>query len=374
MPVILTVERKGAKARMFLALVYAILIMGGITMIWPFLVMVSASFTGPYDYHRYSPVVRAFWDRPDRFMRHISSCFERFPVELYPDAPGQWGSWIVVSRDEAGCDKFAKQQLSSVDDPETFKLWQQASADYALFNLDYDPYNSVCNYDSRHIASFVRNHFEERLKEKESHSIALQLPAARRDAALNLLNEEWLIRYRSFFGIRMVAEKRAPLHHAGWDYPLDNPKFELFQEFKKAYRQLEFEPGCLSWSEYAARAGGKNATNWAAFKKYAADVSPMTSSMPYPSRRLWLKYLNLPDTLEQLGLSKEGALTPMLYASVAGHGCNSLENLPFPPPLQMSSPLLKGVWSNFISHSYPRRLLRVMVSPELESQYQGYAE
>jgi len=206
MPVILPAERKSTKARLFLALIYALLSLGGITMIWPFLVMLSASFTGPYDYHRYSPVVRALWDRPDRFMRHISSSFDRFPLDIYPDAPEQWGSWIVISRDEEGCRSFASQQLAAIDDPQTFARWQRAAADYASFNLDYDPLNSICNYDSRHIASFVRNHFEELVRADDPSGYALMLPAARRDAALTLLNKEWLIRYRSFFGIRMVAE------------------------------------------------------------------------------------------------------------------------------------------------------------------------
>lgn len=67
MAVILTVERKTAKARLFLALVYAVLSLGGVTMVWPFLVMLASSLTGPYDYYRFSPVVRALWDREDRF-------------------------------------------------------------------------------------------------------------------------------------------------------------------------------------------------------------------------------------------------------------------------------------------------------------------
>jgi len=373
MPVILPAERKSTKARLFLALIYALLSLGGITMIWPFLVMLSASFTGPYDYHRYSPVVRALWDRPDRFMRHISSSFDRFPLDIYPDAPEQWGSWIVISRDEEGCRSFASQQLAAIDDPQTFARWQRAAADYASFNLDYDPLNSICNYDSRHIASFVRNHFEELVRADDPSGYALMLPAARRDAALTLLNKEWLIRYRSFFGIRMVAEKRAPLHHASWDYPMDNPKYDLFQEFKKAYRELEFEAGCQGWSRFGARNGGETEANWKAFKQYASSVSPMTSSIPYASRNLWLKYLMLPDTQVELGFVKENTFSPEDYSSVAGHLCSSFEHLPFPAPSN-SSLRMKNVWDKFIHNSYPRRLLRVTVTPQLEAEFQLHVE
>ena len=73
MSVILPIERKTAKARLFLAWVYALLILGGVTMVWPFLVMLSASLSGPYDYYRHSPLVRAFWNRGDRFLRYVAS-------------------------------------------------------------------------------------------------------------------------------------------------------------------------------------------------------------------------------------------------------------------------------------------------------------
>ncbi|MDD2598314.1 MAG: carbohydrate ABC transporter permease [Kiritimatiellae bacterium] len=371
MPVILPAERKSTKARLFLALIYAVLTIGGLTMVWPFLVMLSASFTSAYDYHRYSPVVRAFWDRPDRFMRHISSCFERFPLEFYPDAPEQWGSWIVVSRDEAGCRAFAAGQLAAVDDPATFQRWQRAAADYANFNLDYDPLNSSCNYDPRHIAAFVRAHFERRVRAQDPQGYAAMRSSARQDAALQMMNQEWLIRYRSFFGIRMVAEERAPLHHASWDYPPDNPKFALYQEFKRAYRELEFETGCQGWRSYAAAKGGATEENWRAFKHYAASVSPMSASIPYASRNLWLKFLALPDTQVKLGLAEENQFSPADYSAVAGHLCRSFQHLPFPLP-EDSSPMLRQVWADFIHNSYPRRLLRIKVTPALEAEFQGY--
>ncbi len=371
MPVILKVEQKSAKARVFLAAIYSVLIIGGITMVWPFLVMVSASFTGAYDYHRYSPVVRAFWSRSDRFMRHISSCFERFPVDLYPDAPKQWGSWIVVSRDESGCQTFASKELAGVDDPVTRARWAIAAADYSRFNYDYDPHNSVCNYDPRHIAAFVRHHFEQRLRAESPEDFARMSSARRRDSALALLNSEWSIRYRSFFGIRMVAEQRAPLHHAGWDYPTDNPKFLVFQDFKQAYRELEFETGCMSWNVFATKNEGTTLEVRDAFKEYAARHSPMTPVIPYASRTLWLRYLKSPGSQVKLGFAEQNLLSPENYSAVAGHICSTFEHLPFPLP-ENSSATLQKLWNDFIHTAYPRRLLRVRVTPELEQEYHAY--
>ena len=87
MSAILEPERKTAKARAFLAVVYAALTLGAATMAYPFAVMISASLSSSYDYQRHSPVVLAAFDRDERFMRYIASCFKAFPRELYPDAP-----------------------------------------------------------------------------------------------------------------------------------------------------------------------------------------------------------------------------------------------------------------------------------------------
>ena len=64
--IILPVERKTWRARIVLSILYLFLSLGAITMVWPFLMMISGSVAGRFDYHRYSPVVRALWDEDDR--------------------------------------------------------------------------------------------------------------------------------------------------------------------------------------------------------------------------------------------------------------------------------------------------------------------
>ena len=66
MGVLLASERRTAKGRIFLAIVYGLLILGGLTMVYPFLVMLSASVSGAYDYNRHDALPRALWDRSDR--------------------------------------------------------------------------------------------------------------------------------------------------------------------------------------------------------------------------------------------------------------------------------------------------------------------
>jgi ABC-type glycerol-3-phosphate transport system permease component len=341
MAVILTVERKSFKARVFLALIYSILILGGVTMVVPFLVMLASSLTGPYDYYRFSPLVRAVWDRNDRFVRYVATCYPRFPFSVYPDAPPHWGSWVAVSRDEAGSRAFAARELAAMDNPTAAAQWRQMATDYAAFNADYDIRNSICTFDARDVAGFVRRHFEERLRQRDPAAFAKASAVQRRDAALDLLNQEWTIRYSTFFGIRMLAQQRAPLHHAGWDYPPDDPKTDLYQDFKRSY------------------------------KTQAGRDSPMTRTMPFESRPLWLNYLKQPAVQQRLGLAADNAFTPADYAALSGGPCASFERLPFPLPADAPD-TLRQTWERFIREAYPRRLLRVKVTPELEERYQAY--
>jgi len=375
MAVLLTVERKTAKARVFLALVYAVLSLGGITMVWPFLVMFASSLTGPYDYYRFSPVVRALWDRGDRFMRYVATCYPRFPTNVYPDAPPHWGSWLIVARERDSCRAFAEAQLKGLDDPATAGRWRRMAADYAAFNLDYDIRNSVCMFDARDVAGFARARFEDKVRQADPAAFAAMSPARRRQAALEMLNREWLIRYSSFFGIRMVAQQRAPLHHAGWDYPADDPKMDLYQEFKRAYRELAFLPDVRArWEKVEGPVSGLRSSNpvaWERFKAYAGRECPMTRSVPFESRPLWLAYLRRPDVRARLGLPEDGALSPEENARVSGQACASLESLPFPLPADAPD-ALQAVWASFLRDAYPRRLLRIRVSPELTRAFQEH--
>lgn len=338
MAVILKVERKTARARIFLALIYAILSLGGITMVWPFLVMLAASLTGPYDYYRHSAVVYALWDRDDRFLRYVATLYPRFPSEVFPDAPTHWGSWIAVAHDRAGGKEFAQHHLAPLKQDGAREKWQRMAHDYAAFNATYDLHNSVCTINPRDVAEFVRRHYQDKLATRDPTHFALLTRAARYREALELLNSEWPVRYSSFYGIRMVAEQRAPLHHAGWDYPTDDPKMALYQELKGAYRVAS---------------------------------TPFSRTVPYQSRTLWLAWLERPDVRARLGLPREGAFNALLYTQVAGRECLTLEHLPFPLPPDAAAPL-QTEWQNFIKHSYPRRLLRVVPTPELTRNYRRY--
>ena len=207
MSVILESERKTAKARIFLAIVYALLVLGAATMVYPFAVMLSASFSSSYDYQRHSPFVHALFDRNDRFMRSIAMRFRTFPREVYPDAPAAWTSWAQVAKDRAGVAEFAMRELADKEEP-----WSERAARARSFleaTVASDPHALTCDYDARDVPSFVKSRYK----------------------TIDALNEAWPIRHRSFFEISFSAESKM---NPAKDLPEDE-KYATFLAFKSWY-------------------------------------------------------------------------------------------------------------------------------------------
>ncbi len=321
MPVILPIERKSFKARFIIALVYAVLTLGAFTMIWPFLMMFTGSLTNRFDYHRYSPVLRSLFNGEDRFMRVMASVHPMFPREVYPAAPAHWGSWTVVARDTAGIDAFARPWLEGLRDPSTRARWQRMAADYAAFNATYSVSNSICLFDERDVGPFVQRAF----------------------GTLDRLNVAWKIRYSSFFGIRMRAQQRMPMHHPDWDWPQGDPKSDLYQAFKTAYRNLAFHPGAeRAWKKESGSATWPvppESAEWGRFVEFVSGYAPYTRTRPFLIRPLWETYL------------KKNGLGP-----APAH---------FPAP---DSPH----WGAFVQTAWPKRLLTLSVTPGLTRAWHEY--
>ena len=207
MAVILESERKTMKARIFLALVYTVLALGAATMVYPFAVMLAASFSSAYDYQRHTPVIIGLFDRNDRFMRSIAMRFRTFPREVYPDAPATWTTWPAVAKDRAGVSAFAAREIARAE--------SDASApDRARAYLEtlarLPPERTTCDYDARDVARFV---------ERKYGSVAR-------------LNADWPVPHKSFFDISFSAESKATPRAPR---PEDDAKYATWCELKAWY-------------------------------------------------------------------------------------------------------------------------------------------
>lgn len=214
MGVLLASERRTAKGRIFLALIYAALALGGLTMAYPFAVMLSSSIAGPFDYYRHAPAVRALWSTSDRFVRSLATCFPRFPRAVFPEAPPEWDNWIVVARDKAGIDRFAADVLNPLTNRTVLAEMRHTAETYRAELLAWDIARTTCHYDMRDVAPFVKSR-----------------------VSLDEINRTWPVRYRSYFDISFTAESKEALGHASWKPDRDNPKYAAWLAFKDHYRQ-----------------------------------------------------------------------------------------------------------------------------------------
>lgn len=76
MPIISIIGRKQKKMRALIAALYIILTVGAVTMVYPFLLMVSTSFTSPVDQNEFRVVPRYFHDDASLYRKYVEAKFD----------------------------------------------------------------------------------------------------------------------------------------------------------------------------------------------------------------------------------------------------------------------------------------------------------
>jgi len=379
MAIILPTDRRGCSTRVLVFLIYLSLIVGGATMVYPFLITVTSSFSTRFDYNRFSAVPRSFYSQPDRFVRGLTGYFLSSPPELlFRNVPKHWLSWTAIGDDYEGIDRVAGEYLAVAQDPKKLAFWRKIAGDYADFALDYDIHDTTCCFDFRDTAGFLQADYTRRLLAKDPAAAALSGDELQR-RALELLCTEWGVPYRNFYEISMNGELWYPMHHVSWEYP-DTEKARSYLRFKDAYRRLEFSPGAAgAWRKFAASRGGngtppwpvrpEHAEWWALFKEFVGQSCPASPTMPFAMKGPWLAHLNQPKIKAGLGLPEKDPFTIAHYNRLFGANYAHLDDVPFPLPPGASGKL-QEIWRGFQHEYWPRRLIEIRVTPELEKQYQ----
>ena len=214
MAVVLESERKTWKARVFLSVIYSVLTLGAVTMVYPFAVMISSSFSSAYDNERHAPVLRALYDPSDRFMRSIASYFKTFPRDLYPNAPESWTTWSSVAADKEGVRHFYENEMMAAK--MSSHVWDRHGLiKDALAPLErLDDSELTCNYDARDVARFLK----------------------RKYGTVEALNAAWPVPHKSFFDVSFAAESRGRGEGA---------KAADYREFMRSYLDAAKERGDL---------------------------------------------------------------------------------------------------------------------------------
>lgn len=230
MAVVLESERKSAKARVFHAIIYASLIAGAVTMVYPFAVMISASLSSSYDYHRHDAVSFGLFSRSDRFVRSLATYFSAFPRDIYTNAPASWTTWTQVAADREGVRRFAEAELAPYGDAAARANARESARRYLETLASDEASATVCNYDPRDVATFVKSRY----------------------GTLEALNAAWPVPHKSFFDVSFSAESRADQRAAnaaangasnGAAAAPADPKTQTWREMKLWYLQEALRRG-----------------------------------------------------------------------------------------------------------------------------------
>ena len=381
MPIILPTERRSLKSRLVIASIYLLLGLGGASMIYPFLITVSSSLTDEFEYNRFLPCPRSLYDRSDRFVRSLDDYFGTSGPSsiVFKDKPTSWASWISVGDSLSLVPVFASPYLAIEDNPTELAEWRRAATDYALFNMDYDIRDTTCWYDTRDLAGFLKEKYTKDCFEKNPEAAKLSSAKIRR-LALEELRASWSTPYASFFDIRLDDEKWYPMNHASWDYP-DTAKAKTYLEFKNAYRCMAFRPGAKSqWRKFAKSKGvplGGNVPwpvtaadpNWKLFKEFVSVTCPASPTIPFLMKGEWIRFFNRQDAKDILKFDSKSEFKVADYNNLFGTSYKYIEDIPFPIPSD-SPGELRNLWNSFVSKYYPRRLMTVKLTPELQRKYQ----
>ncbi|MCY3020867.1 MAG: carbohydrate ABC transporter permease [Planctomycetota bacterium] len=378
MPIILPTDKHSLGIKALIAAMYLALVLGGLTMIYPFMITVTSSFSGPMDYYRFSAVPHSFYSRTDRFVRGLSRCLRDVPEGFFRNRPAHWTSWISIGDDVEGIDRFAAAYLRVEKDPAELARWRTIAADYADFTLDYDARDISCWPDFSDCAASLEKEYTAKYRTRNPEKAASMSRGEVRQEALKILREEWGTPYLSFYDVDLTTEKWFPMHHVAWDYPQAG-KTEAYQRFKDAYRRMVFRPRAeAQWRAFAAKKGlpkppwpvtREDKEHWSAFKEFVGQTSPASPAIPFSLKTQWLAFLNRPKTKSDLGVDPTKPFAVADYDRLCGGSYSNLCDIPFPVPAEAVG-RLAALWREFQKSYYPRRLIEIKVTPELEKQYQ----
>ncbi len=286
MPVLSYTDTRRAKGRLFVLLIYTLLTLGGVTMVWPFLVMVTGSASNSFDYNRRSALPRFLWSRPDRLMRVLCAHFPPFHRNslaqmraYFPTMPEDWTVWAQLGDEKAATDEWATAQLADLADATKHAQMETAARDYADFTREMNLRETVLAYDPKFVPEFLR----------------------RRYGDLEAFNKSWEVSADDFVKATDEEWRGEPIDQQGYVPEEDNRYLDLltFRQEWLDHHYTSYLKGDSQAASYLRPASLRYV--WESkFKELAGDWAakapnplpfPVPDDAPGSLREAWLKFL-----------------------------------------------------------------------------------
>lgn len=154
MPIISKVGRKTPKIRLLNALIHLVLILGSVTMIFPFMMMISASFSSSVDAKQFSLYPKFWFDKNQQFRKYIAARYNEESSQMISQYKNLYQSFDEINLPPILSDKF-------------FLDWQEFVQKADLNEYDY----FVSQQSGRGIYPLNDRNFRQMLKKESGGNI-----------------------------------------------------------------------------------------------------------------------------------------------------------------------------------------------------------
>ncbi|MHB9023316.1 MAG: carbohydrate ABC transporter permease [Armatimonadota bacterium] len=327
MSILTVVGKKSWTQRLVVLLIYTLLTVGGVTMFYPFALMISGSMTNQAD-QRYQVLIPRYWrDKDAQFTKYLADKYDLVKrgdyVSLY--YTGDSRSRLEVAYDDV---EFIVHSI-----PEA-KVIESNTAEYKILADDWYA-------------------FLQTLPPLQLHYM-FETPVT--DQNITFLHDRYLrraqVNYAQYHLNRGQLEKAALMelidaHKIGYQY------IYTVQPIKEPF----FVP------DWFADMTDLRLVDWLALKTDVLVARYPSRVQPIMGRQFWFDYLT----------QKYGTALGFNQAFAEFKSDNTqLYEIPFPPTAQQVPPVLETVWDQFVKDSWPARLTTIVHPERYNSAWQAY--
>ena len=237
MPILPTVGRRSPKIVGAILLIYVMLCVGGVTMVYPFMVTLTGSVSNAFDHERYSAVPRWVFDTDEQFLKFAAEKYDKVFVSNFAlfasayDAPKHWGSLKDVAFEKDVVGDYYPWIRSYEQHIDAFR---QRAEDYQRFMRTYPRDNCLPMFyrqTSIKYQAYLKERFEKEYLASQGlthwDGSALELE----QKSLELMNDTFQEGVSTSYSLVTIDTFIMMAYHLQGFFRPSRPKFAVFADF-----------------------------------------------------------------------------------------------------------------------------------------------
>ena len=358
--------RKNWKIRSIYLFIYAILISGTITMVYPFMLMLSSSVTSPFDFDDLSLIPKYLTNDDSLMKKYLFAKYGRGnfrDLRVLYHRDKDWTTWSVV-REESD---FINRNFSQITkryaaDPESC---QKLISDWNEFKKNLPPEDIIAFFPGDHDAyrEFLKNKYLKLCEKKNPDNFKNLSDKRKTLAALNELNRKW---QRAFNNFSEILPLKCFLGEQKWSPPQRSDFADLLDYHRQLYpEKIEIIPTRILWTIYLEQ----KYISPVKFAKQTGIKINQFSDVKIPEKNdkklwiIWQEFLKKKYPLRLIDIRRDFSSlwqkklqdefkTMSAFNKQTGMNISSFSSLNFPASLPQT-PMLRSYWQDFVLTNVP---------------------